>query len=206
MGKFIKTYESFTEEKVCSKCGELKDLKDFYKNRPECKYCSYLKNKEYKSKNKEKIKELKRRYHKSERGIEANKKYAIKYRENLPDYVKTKLRESHKKYCNNRYNSDSQYKLMVSIRSLIGKSFRNNKKSKRTQEILGCTIEEFRKYIESKFIDGMSWENQGVWHLDHIIPISRAKNEEDLIKLNHYTNFKPMWGVDNLKKGNRYDG
>ena len=50
----------------------------------------------------------------------------------------------------------------------------------------------------------MNWDNAGKWHLDHIIPISSAKNEEDIIKLNHYTNFQPLWAIDNLTKGNRY--
>ena len=51
----------------------------------------------------------------------------------------------------------------------------------------------------------MSWENQGKWHLDHIIPISSAKTEEDVIRLNHYTNFQPLWAEDNFKKGKKYE-
>jgi len=52
----------------------------------------------------------------------------------------------------------------------------------------------------------MNWDNQGKWHLDHIIPISWAKDIDDILKLNHYTNFKPMWGIENIRKGNRYEG
>ena len=49
----------------------------------------------------------------------------------------------------------------------------------------------------------MNWENAGKWHLDHIYPVSLAKDEEELLKLNHYTNFQPLWAVDNIKKGNK---
>ena len=67
--------------------------------------------------------------------------------------------------------------------------------------ILGCTIDEFKSYIESKFKKGMTFENYGEWHLDHIIPLATAKTTEDVIKLCHYTNFQPLWAEDNLKKG-----
>lgn len=78
-----------------------------------------------------------------------------------------------------------------------------SKKSK-TQEILGCSFEFFKEYIESMFVEGMTWYNHGEWHLDHKIPISWSETEEDLIKLNHYTNFQPLWSHDNLSKGNRW--
>ena len=52
----------------------------------------------------------------------------------------------------------------------------------------------------------MNWKNYGEWHLDHIIPISYAKKEEEIYELNHYTNFQPLWAKDNLSKGNRFIG
>lgn len=76
-------------------------------------------------------------------------------------------------------------------------------KTSKTYKILGCSYEEFKQYLESQFTNGMTWENAGEWHLDHIYPVSLATDEEHLIKLNHYTNFQPMWAEDNLKKGNR---
>ena len=75
------------------------------------------------------------------------------------------------------------------------------KKSAKSETILGCTILEFRNYIESKFTEGMSLNNHGEWHLDHIIPLASATTEEDIIRLNHYTNFQPLWAKDNLIKG-----
>ena len=89
------------------------------------------------------------------------------------------------KYQKNRREIDSLYKLTSNIRTLISKSIRNNnytKKSK-TFEILGCECKEFKNHLERQFTKGMNWDNQGKWHLDHIYPISLAKNEAELIKL-----------------------
>ena len=62
-----------------------------------------------------------------------------------------------------------------------------------------------KKHIESQFKDGMSWENHkhDGWHIDHIIPLSSAKNEENVYKLCHYTNLQPLWATENYKKGKK---
>lgn len=102
--------------------------------------------------------------------------------------------------------SDPLYQLSLRVRKLISKVIKRNgysKKSK-TQEILGIEFDGFKLYIENLFKEGMSWENFGEWHLDHKIPISWAENEDDLVKLNHYTNLQPLWAEDNLSKGNRF--
>ena len=112
-------------------------------------------------------------------------------------------------YFKDRNNTDSLFKFKNKVRCLISQSFkrkRNNNWSKKTktENILGCKFEEFKIYIEKQFTDNMNWENQGKWHLDHIKPLKLAKTEEDVIKLNHYTNFQPLWAEDNLKKGSKY--
>lgn len=63
--------------------------------------------------------------------------------------------------------------------------------------------EELRLSLESKFQTGMTWDNYGEWQLDHRIPLDSAVNEEDLYKLNHYTNLQPLWKEDNLRKSNK---
>ena len=101
--------------------------------------------------------------------------------------------------------NDLLFSVKIKIRWCIKSAFKKNgytKKSK-TYDILGISYNEFKLYIESKFTEGMKWENHGQWHLDHIIPVSSAKTEEEIIKLNHYTNFQPLWAEDNLKKGNK---
>jgi hypothetical protein len=71
---------------------------------------------------------------------------------------------------------------------------------------LGCSYDEFKVHIEKQFLEGMTWANHGKWHLDHIIPVSYGLNESEVIALNHYTNFQPLWATDNMSKGNRYIG
>lgn len=101
-----------------------------------------------------------------------------------------------------RREIDILYKIKNNISSLVRISIKNGGKNKNTKttSILGCSILEFKLFIESKFLPWMSWDNWGkytgsyneTWQLDHIIPISQANNEYDLIKLNHYTNYQPL--------------
>ena len=70
----------------------------------------------------------------------------------------------------------------------------------RSEEILGCSFEFFKKHIETQFQQGMSWNNHGHWHLDHKVPLDIATSTEELIKLNHWTNFQPLWAIENLEK------
>jgi hypothetical protein len=70
-------------------------------------------------------------------------------------------------------------------------------------QILGCTIQEFKLHIEFQFKDGMSWDNRGEWHIDHIMPLSMAKTEDELVRLNHYKNLRPLWAHENLTKSDK---
>lgn len=118
--------------------------------------------------------------------------YKIKNRKKLTEYEKKKREEP-------------LYRMKVNIRTLIKNSIKNknHKVNSKTEEILGCPIDAFIDYLKSKFQDGMTIESHGLWHIDHIIPISSAKTYEEIIKLNHYTNLQPLWAIDNLKKGNK---
>jgi hypothetical protein len=107
-----------------------------------------------------------------------------------------------------RYNNEPLYKLSMTTRNLIRDTFKRSCegkfiKSNRTEEILGCSLDEFISHLKSLFIEGMTLENHGKWEIDHKIPISSAKNEEELIKLNHYSNLQPLWKSDNRSKGNK---
>lgn len=71
--------------------------------------------------------------------------------------------------------------------------------------LVGCNIEEFKKYLESMFVDGMDWGNYGLWHIDHIIPCISfdLSNEQEQRKCFHYTNMQPLWAKDNLIKSSK---
>lgn len=102
-----------------------------------------------------------------------------------------------------RRNNDFQYQMICNLRSRSRKAFLGFYKDKTTQKILGCSLNELHKHIVSKFQEGMTIDNYGEWHLDHIIPLSSARNKEELEKLFHYTNLQPLWAIDNLRKSNK---
>jgi hypothetical protein len=190
--------------KVCTKCKVEKDFLEFSKNKYKkdghnhiCKLCDNEKKKKYYELNKDNRKKY--FYINKEKRAEYHKEYYKKNKEKIIIYTI--------EYAKNRINNDSLFKLSSNIRTLIYSKFKNNgyTKNSKTNNILGCTFQEFKIHLENQFTEGMNWSNQGLWHLDHIKPISLATTEEEVIALNHYTNFQPLWAEDNLRKGNKYE-
>jgi hypothetical protein len=112
------------------------------------------------------------------------------------DYKKNWMRKTRE--------SSELHRVKDSLRARL-RFFTKFKKSKPTSEIIGCTWEELIQHLESNFQPGMSWENHGRfgWHIDHIIPLASAKSVDDLHRLNHFTNLKPLWWKDNLQKSTK---
>lgn len=173
-------------------------------------------NKNYKKANKDKINQQAKQYY------EANKNKAKQYYEANKDRLKQQnkqYREANKdkinEYQKNRKLNDVLFKLSGNIRALINVSLKRSgyKKTSKTFLILGCTFEEFKTHLESKFEDWQNWDNYGLyngsanygWDIDHITPNSSAITEDELIKLNHYTNLKPLCSYTNrvLKKAKK---
>jgi hypothetical protein len=164
----------------------------------------------YRENNKEKLNEYLKKYYKNnkEKHKEYRKEYYENNKEKLNEYNKEyriNNKEKLNEYKTNKKQTNPLFKLRINISGLIYQSIKKKGFTKRSQtyKILGCTYEEFKIHLENQFTKGMNWENQGEWHLDHIYPVSLAKDEEELYKLNHYTNFQPLWAEDNLKKGNK---
>lgn len=126
----------------------------------------------------------------------------------------TKYQKSHKSlnkeyydkywrdYFNKRYHSDINFKLSHFLRKTINRTIFY--KTKSASSVLGCSVDELKQYLESKFISGMSWNNHGKWHIDHIIPLSKfdLSKDGDFSKACHYTNLQPLWAIDNITKSN----
>lgn len=151
--------------KICDKCGITKDILQFPKYRNVCKVCfnTYIRKK----------------------GMNADRK----------EYQKEYHKKYRNKYISNRRKNDILFRLMGSIGNLIRQSFKNKgyKKNSRTEHILGISYIDFKVYVEKQFVNDMSWDNRGTyWDIDHIIPLSNATSEAELIKLNHYTNLQPL--------------
>ncbi len=143
---------------------------------------------------------------KSDRSREHAKEYekTAKSKESRNSYHKSdKGRENRREYEKSKRATDPLFKLKSDIRALIGNSMKRGgfKKSSQTAKILGCSFEFFKQHIENHFTEGMCWENHGQWHYDHIYPVARAIDEAHMIELNHYSNFQPLWALDNILKG-----
>jgi hypothetical protein len=239
------------ETKVCSKCGEekeiilfrkRKDSKDGY--RKECKECSSIDGKKYRDNNKEWVKVKKKKDYTKNREKRLNrvKNYRLenieKIREkdrirskkrwkenpeklrqsflkNKDKRIKTKklweiknkekLKNQRKEYIKKRKSEDIIFYLKFICRGRLNHFLKtkNITKKNRTFEIVGCSPQQLKEHLEKQFVPGMSWENRTEWHIDHIIPLSSAKTEEELYKLCHYTNLQPLWAEENLKKSNK---
>jgi len=193
--KFKENYKKWCEEN---------DRSEYYKKyREENTDLLKEKQKEFRENNKELFTKIKKEYYQN---LSPEKKEELKIRKrNL--YHQNKYKEIKRKYVKEKLETDYFFKLKFSIRTLIRNAF-NRKfttKSKKTIEILGCSFEDFKLHLESQFDENMNWENQGIyWHMDHIIPISSAETEEEVYRLNHYTNFQPLYWLDNLKKSDKY--
>ena len=217
--------------KQCSKCKEEKSLDSFYNDKltlsgksSTCKICKNKTNKEYRIKNKDKLSAWQKTYfEKNKTTIMSQKKhiqkaYYIKNKEKIQQYqkeyhqknkadIRNQARKQANMYKKKRRETDINYKLVENLRSRTRKAIRIKgiNKSKKSIEIIGCSPNELRFHLEKQFTEGMNWDNYSFrgWHIDHIIPLTSAKNEEELIKLCHYTNLQPLWAKDNLSKGGR---
>ncbi len=204
--------------KICNTCKIEKDINEFGKHpghkdgfRTICKSCKKVTKKLWEEKNKESRSEKARQWR------EANPDFSKNYRKENADYIrqlskeyyaanKEKLLKKSRDYENTQLETNPLFKFKTGVRHLLYNAFRRTlegryRKSKRTEEMLGCTLMEFAAYIESQFKPGMTFENYGKWHLDHRLALATAKTEEDIIRLNHYTNFQPLWAEENLEKG-----
>lgn len=208
--------------KKCTKCYEnFPNTSQFFHKhskerlRNECKKCRCARQNKWRIDNPEYNKEYSLKYYKDNKEYLAqhNKDYRLK---TGCDLYKNR-KEYKKEYKRNRYKNDLYFKLTCNIRTRICNLLSGRIKSLPSINYLGCSLEEFKLYIELKFENGMSWSNYGRpngeylsgWHIDHIRPLSSfdfsgEDIEEQLHKAWHYTNLQPLWAIDNLTKSNKY--
>jgi len=156
--------------------------------------------KRYYDNNKDKVKEYQKKYY--ELNKEKIKKQSKEWVSNNREKMNKKVNERNK----TRKKEDILYRLKSKLKTDIYISLKRRKKSKKLEEIIGLSLNEYKKYIENQFEEWMTWENWGIytWHIDHIKPLSSAKTEEEIYLLWHYTNLRPLSANDNLKKGNKF--
>lgn len=181
--------------KKCSKCKIIKSKSEFSKQsckadglRYHCKECRKAHQQKFYLNNKNEI-------------LAKNKEYYYANR----DEIQTK----NKIYYDNRYNNDINFKLAHLLRVRLNEAIKNDQKAGSAVKDLGCSIEELKVYLESKFQEGMTWDNHTIngWHIDHIRPLCsfNLEDEEELKSACHYTNLQPLWYNDNIAKGGKYE-
>lgn len=214
--------------RFCNKCFECKDVSKFYKDSAcidglnrRCKACvdaatmvRYKRLKVYvfdanETKEEKRARALKRmRDFRNEKYRKLNPGSKIRVKKTSEEKLEH-LRLYHRAYKAKKRKEDPIYKLKANLRTSIANFFSKNKhgikRRSKTTDILGATFEVAKLHLESKFLPGMSWENNSVygWHIDHIIPIASAKTGSDVYKLMHYTNLQPLWAADNRSKSDK---
>lgn len=195
--------------KICSHCGVNKKHNDYLirkKNgretlRAECRDCTNRRRRElYKKINREKI------LLKNKKWISKNKEYKKEYdKKRQVELRELKNMQKLKNY--HERKSEPEFRIKRNLRARLYFAVANNQKYGTTIELIGCEINFLKKYLESKFVDGMNWDNYGKngWHIDHIIPCCNYNlsdiNEQK--KCFHYTNLQPLWQSDNCSKGGK---
>lgn len=201
--------------KICKTCNATEDLISFRKDRRICNNCLNKKKqkyylskhketrqhqKEYRELNRDKINAQKREHY------QLNKERLIK---NSSDYKKNN-RKRYNDLKINRKKNDPLYKLRITVSERIRQALKYHlagtyKKKDSTIELLGCSIDELKTHLQNQFKEGMTWQNHGEWHIDHIIPCAAfdLSKKEDCSKCFNYKNLQPLWAHENLSKADK---
>jgi hypothetical protein len=203
--KCFRTAENFNQNrkgvtlKTCNRCREKKKVSDrkcYLRNRD----ARILKAKEYREKNQEKLKAYFNSHYERNRGkiIQRAKQWAVDNAEKRKVYIRV--------YTSKRAATDPKFRLTRNLRNRLWYAVRRNIKSASTIALIGCSGEELNAYLEKQFTAGMTWENYGHWHVDHIRPCASfdmSRPEEQRICF-HYSNLQPLWAKDNLEKSDTW--
>jgi len=196
-------------DKICKTCLLDKDEAEFYKHNSNiCINCVLQRQKGYYKTHKPKIINNRKIYysnnknvivarhkiykkHNSDKVAHWSKNYRIKHR----DHISTQK--------NLYYKSNIQARLAKNLRRRLNHSIKSSRAGSAVRD-LGCSIEQLKRHLESKFQPGMSWNNYGQWHIDHIKPLSRFNltRRDQILQSCHFSNLQPLWKLDNIVKHN----
>ena len=213
--------------KICNLCKIEKPIPEYAKQRSasdglqnKCKACQrcYRENnkqkhdayiKKYRAENKERIAVSVKAY--SEKNSDKIAGYLASYYDKNRDSIlemqkerKEDIAQVRKVYKKRRMREDPFYAMAHRLGVLMRNALKHSGylKSMKTLEALGCTSAQFKDHLERQFLKGMTWDNRDLWQLDHIMPISSAKTEQEVYDLSHMTNIRPMWAKENMVKSN----
>lgn len=189
--------------KTCSKCNTKKELTEFYdeKNKrdgktKECAECIKDRIKKYRQKNKELIKQQRKKH------WEKNRENCLARQKAYYEANKTRINKKKRQYEKEQLKLNPELRLVKNMRGYMRLILKGSRKAASQMELLGCTREHYLQHMEAQFTEGMTWDNYGEWHQDHIQPVSsfdQTDPEQQKICW-HYTNFQPMWAAENIQK------
>jgi hypothetical protein len=196
--------------KICIWCKVEKEESEFNKDKRNkdglvgnCRVCGSAASKRWSDANKKAIKERGARYY------QENKEYIRKrgakyYRENKERFSGRSARYYHKVL---KHSPD--YKAACAHRKVLTRFLTryNGRKEGRTHEVLGYSVAELKKHLELQFSKGMTWENYGEWHIDHIVSVAQhvRNGETDPSVVNALSNLRPLWAQENRIKRDKAD-
>lgn len=216
--------------KACSECGEHKPATAEYFYRcsasrdglgGQCKTCKREREREYKRKyreshgesmseysrkyyesHKESLSEYRRKYYEANR--ESRNEHQRKYRVANPEKARESVRVS-----NRKRGQDVGYRVSHSVSVGMWASLRQEKNGRSWESLVGYTLADLRAHLEKQFTNGMSWNNYGEWHIDHIKPVSHftfdSPDDPEFLECWSLWNLQPMWASENMSKSNRCD-
>ncbi|KEF40445.1 hypothetical protein M670_00471 [Schinkia azotoformans MEV2011] len=197
---------------------------------PRCKRCLNVQAKIYRENNKEKIKTTKQKIYERDkvRIISKVKKYRAENKEKIAEKKRVyhlqnidRIKDQKKRYYKNhrkerslyfseyqrtRLKNDSAFRLKHNLRRRVHHALKGEIKSKKTLELIGCSVSYLKRHLEKQFKPGMSWDNYGEWHIDHIRPCATfdLSDPDQQKQCFHFTNLQPLWAAENLSKGSRW--
>ncbi len=215
------------EIKAPDKFGPRKDSKDGLQS--QCRMCIRIRTEKYCENNPEKVSKHKQIWYEENKKVQNQKakenyyldkknrckkqkeyykkkkeerlEYAEKYRKDNKNEINVKKKERH----NDRYKNEIQYKLAYLLRTRISSAIKGNYKVGSAVRDLGCSIKDLKIHLEEQFLEGMTWENHGLygWHIDHKLALANVDltDREQFLKVCNFSNLQPLWAKDNLSKG-----
>lgn len=198
--------------KTCTACGCSKALTDFglerkgkFGRRSKCRSCRSAT--EHQSSEYRKAHYTQHR----EQTLAVNAHYRESRREVLNEAQRRRYsanpkpaKEASRLYILRRIPIDPHFRLKRNVASAVWASLRGGKQS-RTFDLLGYSLDDLRRHLEHLFVSGMSWENYGQWHVDHVIPVAsfsfQSASDDAFKRCWSLSNLQPLWAIDNLKKG-----
>ena len=184
--------------KLCKKCDQILPLEEFKYGYTHCYHCQKAMSRDWKARNKERANALSRDWKlgNKERVSEYNKAYDAEHRD--------EIQKRSSAYHLTRAKTDPNFKLAKMLRSRYRSVMKDGRLDDSSLEIIGCSVENFKRWLEFRFQDDMTFANHGkMWDLDHVVPIAKFElygNEDEIRKCFHWTNFQPLYGSKNKSK------